>query len=77
MLREFTAGTSNPDFGSQVVLPGRRDTEPETVVDELQKARWRGVGEVGTVIRKKMLPGEGEQHVQTPRGGSECGEAGI
>ena len=77
MLREYTAGTSNPDFGSQVVLPGRCDTEPETLVDELQKARWHGVDEVGIVIRKKMLPGEGEQHVQMPRGGSECGEAGI
>ena len=33
-----------PDFGNQAVLPGRRDTEPETLVDELQRARWHGGG---------------------------------
>ena len=36
------AGTSNPDFGSQAVLPERHDAEPETLVDELQRARWHG-----------------------------------
>ena len=49
------------------MLPGRRDTEPEALVDELQRARWRGEGEAGTVIRKKMFPGEEEQHVQRPQ----------
>lgn len=31
----------------------------------------------GVVARKKSLPGEGEQHMQRHRGGSECGGAWI
>ena len=29
MLKQYMAGTSNPDLGSLAMLPGRRDTEPE------------------------------------------------
>lgn len=35
------------------------------------------MGGVGVVVRKKSLPGEGQQHMQRPRDGSEGGGAQI